>query len=71
MQINVNNKRDEHSSPASDIPVLFKIGSYFLRASEIRALVRFGKGTKIILSNEDEVLVDMNYDKVADLTGKR
>lgn len=69
-QINVNSKPEEQHSPAGDIPVLLKIGGNFLSASQIRSVQRFGRGCKIILSSEEELLVNINYDKVADFIGK-
>ena len=67
----MNHKHEEYSSPAADIPVLLKIDQYFFPASLIRSVSRFGKGCKISLVNGDEIAINVNYDKVADLIGKR
>lgn len=70
-QINVNSKHEEQTVPASDIPVLLKIENHFFPASQVRSVSRFGKGCKVFLSNGDEIIVNVNYEKVADLVGNR
>lgn len=60
-------KQEEAISPASDVPILFKIGDRFIHQEGIQSIARFGKGCKIILTNGDEFLVSVNYDKVAEL----
>lgn len=62
-------KPEEAGSPASDIPILLKIGRHFVVQRQVRSVVRFGKGCKIMLSNGDELVVNVNYTKVADLIG--
>jgi hypothetical protein len=61
------NKTEEPSSPAHDIPVLIKIGPYFLDKKDVRGIARFGKGSKLTLSNGDELVVNISYDKVSDI----
>ncbi|HET6993120.1 MAG TPA: hypothetical protein VFJ43_17430 [Bacteroidia bacterium] len=63
------NKQEEITGPASDIPVLLKIGDYFIPRGHIQSVLRFGKGCKIILTTGDELLVRVNYSKVVDLVG--
>ena len=55
------------SHSAGDIEVLLKIGRYFIQRSQIRSFSRFGKGTKITLVNDEEIVVNVGYDKVAGL----
>jgi hypothetical protein len=62
-------KQDDTTGPASDIPVLLKIGNYFIPRGHIQSVIRFGKGCKIILTTGDEMLVQINYDKVVDMVG--
>ncbi|MBI3509536.1 MAG: hypothetical protein HY064_02660 [Bacteroidetes bacterium] len=61
----MNNKQEENLPPANDIPVLLKIDEYYFIKKNIRSVTRFGKGCKIMLTNGDEVVVKINYDKVA------
>jgi hypothetical protein len=61
--------KKEENSPASDIPVLLKIDSYFIAKKNIRSVVRFGKGCKIILITGDELLIRVNYNKVVEIVG--
>lgn len=60
-------KQEETAIPIHDIPVLIKIGSHFIHQNGIQSVARFGKGCKIILTNGDEFLVSVNYEKVAEL----
>ena len=60
-------KPEEHTTPESDIPILLKIGEYFILKSEVRAVSRFGKGCKVMLHSGGELLVKVNYDKVVEL----
>ena len=57
----------ENSSKSPEIRVLLNIGSHFLDEKLIRSAVRFGKGTKILLNNGDEIVVNVAYDRVADI----
>lgn len=66
----MNNKPEEFLSPAAEIPVLLKIGKYFIHAGQIRSASRFGKGCKITLTSGEELLITVSYDKIADLIGK-
>jgi hypothetical protein len=60
-------KQEEISHPASDVPVLYKIGDHFIHREGIQSVTRFGNGCKIALTNGDEFLVQVNYDKVIEL----
>jgi len=59
--------KQEETTPASDIPILLKIGEYFIPKQQIRSITRFGKGTKIMLVSGDEILLNANYDKVCEV----
>jgi hypothetical protein len=61
----VSKKQEELS--ANDIPVLLKIGDHFIYQEGVQSVARFGRGCKIMLTNGDEFLVRINYDKVAEL----
>jgi hypothetical protein len=63
----VKNKNEEFHLPASDIPILVKIEKHFFHKNQIRSVARFGKGSKLTLTNGDEIVVNMNYDKVKDI----
>jgi len=63
-------KQEETIHPISDIPVLYKIGNHFIHQEGIQSVARFGKGCKIMLTNGDEFLVRVNYEKVAALLKK-
>jgi hypothetical protein len=63
--LKVSKKQEELS--ASDIPVLLKIGDHFIYQEGVQSVARFGRGSKIMLTNGDEFLVRINYDKVAEL----
>ena len=63
----VPHKQDEPALPATDIPILFKIGNNFIPKGKINSIARFGNGCKITLTNGDEFLVGVNYTKVAEL----
>jgi hypothetical protein len=63
----VVSKPEEPVSPASDIPILLKIGEYFISKRDVRSVSRFGKGCKIMLVSGNELLIKMNYDKVVEL----
>ncbi|CAN5377897.1 hypothetical protein BH09BAC5_BH09BAC5_09370 [soil metagenome] len=60
-------KKEEVIINPGDIPILLKIGEYFIQRNEIRSVARFGKGSKIILSNGNELIVQVNYDKVMEI----
>lgn len=60
-------KPEENTGPAGDVPVLLKIGAYFIPSREIHSVARFGKGSKIMLNNGNELVVNLNYDKVTEL----
>jgi hypothetical protein len=63
----VVNKNEEYTTPASDIPILFKIGDYFIPKQQIRSVTRFGKGCKIMLISGNEMVVRVNFEKVSEL----
>ncbi|HTL81104.1 MAG TPA: hypothetical protein VL651_05345 [Bacteroidia bacterium] len=46
---------------------MIKIGPYFLDKKDVRGIARFGKGSKLTLSNGDELVVNISYDKVSDI----
>jgi hypothetical protein len=60
-------KQEETAEPAKDIPILLKIGAYFIHEEMLRSVARFGRGSKITLSNGDELAVNVNYDKLSAL----
>ena len=60
----------EHSGTPSDIKVLINIGEHFIDESSIRAVARFGKGSKITLNSGQEIIVDAPYERVAALVSK-
>ncbi|MDQ3109811.1 MAG: hypothetical protein M3R17_07935 [Bacteroidota bacterium] len=60
-------KQEEQILSAGDITILFKIGENFIPKGKINSIARFGKGCKIMLTNGDEFLVRVNYNKVAEL----
>ncbi len=62
----VMKNQEESVSPASDIPVLLKIGEHFILQGEIRSATRFGKGCRITLHRGDEYVVNVSYDRVVD-----
>ena len=61
--------QEESAGPDSNIPVLLKIDHYFIPKGNIQSVLRYGKGCKIILTSGDELVVEMNYEKVVDLVG--
>ena len=60
-------KPEDFIGPASDIPILLKVGEYFILRREIRSVARFGKGSRILLHSGGELIVKINYDKVVEL----
>lgn len=60
-------KPEDSIGPASDIPILLKIGEYFILRKEVRSIARFGKGSKVLLHSGGELIVKVNYDKVVEL----
>lgn len=63
----VNSQPENVPAHPGDIPVLLKIGRYFIPRQQIRSAERFGKGSKLILLNGEELVVNINYDKLAEL----
>lgn len=57
----------ENTPKTTEIRVLINIGSHFFDEKQIRSAARFGKGTKIFLINGDEIIVNVSYDRVADI----
>lgn len=60
----------EHSGTPSDIKVLINVGEHFIDETSIRAVARFGKGSKITLNSGQEIIVDAPYERVAALVSK-
>jgi hypothetical protein len=58
---------NENPSNSSEIRILIHIGQHFIPENQIRSAARFGKGTKIFLINGDELIVNVSYDRVANL----
>lgn len=58
---------NENPNHPNEIRVLIYIGEHFIEEKQIRSAVRFGKGTKLLLNNGDEIAVNAPYDRVADL----
>lgn len=52
-----------------ETPILIKIGPHFIPEKNIRSFSRSGKSTRISLVTGEDILVDMAYDKVAELIG--
>lgn len=57
----------ENTGKTTEIRVLINIGSHFFDEKQIQSAARFGKGTKIFLVNGDEIIVNVSYDRVADI----
>jgi len=55
----------ENTPKSNEIRVLINIGSHFIDENNIRSVARFGKGTKIILTNGQEIVIAVPYDRVA------
>jgi hypothetical protein len=66
----VKNKSEHPVFLPEETRVLLKIGPYFIQKTEIQSCARFGKGTKIMLVNGDELTVNIRYERVAELLGK-
>lgn len=58
---------NENPTNSSEIRVLIHVGELFIEEKQIRSAVRFGKGTKILLNNGDEIAVNVSYEKVANV----
>lgn len=58
---------NENTPKSNEIRVLINIGAHFIEESEIRSAARFGKGTKIFLNNGEEIIVNVAYDRVANV----
>ena len=63
----MNYKPDPVAPQGNEILIFVKIGPHFILPDNVRSVVRFGKGTKIILSDGDELVVNISYEKVAEL----
>lgn len=68
-KITVTN-HSEHTGAPNDIKVLINIGEHFIDETSIRAVARFGKGSKITLNSGQEIVVDAPYERVAPLVSK-
>lgn len=55
----------ETTPKSNEIRVLINIGDHFIDENNIRSVARFGKGTKIILTNGQEMVIAVSYDRVA------
>ena len=60
----------EHSGTPSDIKVLINVGEHFIDETSIRAVARFGKGSKITLNSGQEIILDAPYERMAALVSK-
>lgn len=58
---------NENLLNSNEIRVLINVGQHFIEEKQIRSATRFGKGTKILLNNGDEIAVNVPYEKVADV----
>lgn len=50
-----------------NIQVLTKIGKYFINEKDIRSIIRYGTGIKIILFNGKEIEANVPYEKARKL----
>jgi hypothetical protein len=58
---------EEQRLHKDEIIILLKIGEHFVQKQHIQSLARFGKGTKMILTNGREYAVHVPFDKVEEL----
>ena len=58
---------NENPLKSGEIRVLVNIGDHFIEEGQIRSVQRFGKGTKIFLNDGEELLVNVSYDRVAQI----
>ncbi len=58
---------EEQRLHKDEIIILLKIGEHFVQKQHIQSVARFGKGTKMILTNGKEYVVNVPFDKVEDL----
>lgn len=58
---------NENLPKTGEIRVLLNIGDHFIEEGQIRSVSRFGKGAKIVLNNGDELVVNVSYDRVAEI----
>ena len=58
---------NENPINSSEIRVLISIGGHFIEEKQIRSATRFGKGSKILLNNGEEIAVNVSYDRVANV----
>jgi uncharacterized protein YlzI (FlbEa/FlbD family) len=58
---------EEQRLHKDEIIILLKIGEHFVQKQHIQSLARFGKGTKMILTNGKEYVVNVPFDKVEEL----
>ena len=59
--------QSENSGKSSEIRVLINIGDQFIEEANIQSVVRFGKGTKIVLVSGQEVVVPASYERIAEV----
>lgn len=59
--------QSENSGKSSEIRVLINIGDQFIDEAAIQSVVRFGKGSKIILISGQEIVVSASYDRIAEV----
>jgi hypothetical protein len=57
----------ENTPKSNEIRVLINIGDHFIDENNIRSVARFGKGTRIFLTNGQEIVTAVSYDRVADI----
>jgi hypothetical protein len=55
----------ENAPKSNEIRVLINVGNHFIDEKNIRSVTRFGKGTKIFLTNGQEIVIAVPYDRVA------
>ena len=60
----------ENTGKSSEIRILINIGEHFIDENNIRSVSRFGKGTKIFLTNGQELVVSASYEKVVEVIAK-
>ncbi|MCK6639529.1 MAG: hypothetical protein L6Q81_05535 [Bacteroidia bacterium] len=59
--------QSENSGKPSEIRVLINVGDQFIDEASIQSVVRFGKGTKIVLISGQEIVVAASYDRIAEV----
>lgn len=67
---NTVSNQSENAVNSNEIRILINIGEHFIDENNIRSVSRFGKGTKITMTNGLEIVVDAAYDKVVAVVSK-